>query len=156
MNGEYALEVYVNDPARDGNTYTHVCQYLLVRPEKGDNRDALFYQTPQYNDCYNLYGLQEPLQPISMSLEQLARGESCLLDAITFQPSHRLDSCKSFLVGICSLGIQDSRISDQMAAEPRPAAKHAAMHGVEVEQITVPSPKPKPGTAPKPGAKGMS
>lgn len=75
VNGEYALEIYANDPARDGNTYTHVCQYLLVRPNKGDNSAALFYQTPQYNDCYNVHGMQEPLQPVSMSLEQLARGQ---------------------------------------------------------------------------------
>ena len=74
VNGEYALEIYANDPARDGNTYTHVCQYLLVRPNKGDNSAALFYQAPQYNDCYNVHGMQEPLAPPSMSLERLARG----------------------------------------------------------------------------------
>lgn len=44
----------------------------------------------------------------------------------------------------------DARIADPMMAnEPRPSEKHNAMHGVEIEQISVPS-KPKPGTAPKP------
>lgn len=74
VTGEYALEVYANDPARDGNTYTHVCQYLLVKPKKGDNSAALFYQTPSYQDCYNVHGMQEPLQPATMHLEELARG----------------------------------------------------------------------------------
>ena len=72
--GEYELEIYANDPDRDGNTYTHVCQYLLVKPAPGDNSAALFYQTPNYQDCYNVHGMQEPLQPVSMSLEQLAGG----------------------------------------------------------------------------------
>lgn len=44
---------------------------------------------------------------------------------------------------------------DHMASEPRPAAKHAAMKGVEVEQITVPSPKPKPGVSSKPSTGSM-
>lgn len=48
------------------------------------------------------------------------------------------------------LGMGDARIADPMVSnEPRPSAKHNAMHGVEIEQISVPS-KPKPGTAPKP------
>ena len=77
VNGEYALEIYANDPERDGNTYTHACQYLLVKPPAGDNSAATFYQTPAYQDCYNVHGMQEPLQPVSMSLEQLARGKTC-------------------------------------------------------------------------------
>ena len=30
MEGEYGLEIYVNEPARDGETFTHVCQYLIA------------------------------------------------------------------------------------------------------------------------------
>lgn len=49
----------------------------------------------------------------------------------------------------------DVRVSEPlMSNEPRPSAKHNAMHGVEIEQISVASPKPKPGTAPKPVPKG--
>lgn len=72
--GEYALEIYSNDPAVDGNTYTHVCQYLLIKPNKGDNSTALLYQTPEYHDCYNVQGMREPLAPVNMNLEQLAAG----------------------------------------------------------------------------------
>jgi len=75
VSGEYALEVYANDPSRDGNTYTHVCQYLLVRPDRGDASYDGFFQSPEYSECYNVYGLQEPLKPVSMSMEQLARGK---------------------------------------------------------------------------------
>ena len=28
--GEYGLEVYANEPIREGDTYTHVCQYLCA------------------------------------------------------------------------------------------------------------------------------
>lgn len=28
--GEYGLEVYANEPVREGDTYTHVCQYLCA------------------------------------------------------------------------------------------------------------------------------
>ena len=28
--GEYGLEVYANEPIREGDTYTHVCQYLVA------------------------------------------------------------------------------------------------------------------------------
>ncbi|CAH1783750.1 unnamed protein product, partial [Owenia fusiformis] len=27
--GEYGLEIYANDPAKDGDTFTHMCQYLV-------------------------------------------------------------------------------------------------------------------------------
>lgn len=51
------------------------------------------------------------------------------------------------------VGMNDVRVTDQLASEPRPSAKQAAMR-VEIEQITVPSSKSKPGTAPKP-SKGI-
>ena len=28
--GEYGLEVYANEPIREGDTFTHVCQYLVA------------------------------------------------------------------------------------------------------------------------------
>ncbi|ESO06527.1 hypothetical protein HELRODRAFT_188380 [Helobdella robusta] len=28
-SGEYGLEIYANDPIREGDTYTHICQYLV-------------------------------------------------------------------------------------------------------------------------------
>lgn len=79
MNGEYALEIYANDPARDGNTYTHVCQYLLVKPNKGDATAGAAYNAPEYRECYNVHGMKEPFNRPNMSLEQLARGMLTLL-----------------------------------------------------------------------------
>ena len=32
--GEYGLEVYANEPAREGDTFTHICQYLTVYSDR--------------------------------------------------------------------------------------------------------------------------
>lgn len=40
--GEYGLEVYGNDPSKDGDTYTHICQYF-VHYAKPDAQDRAFY-----------------------------------------------------------------------------------------------------------------
>jgi len=50
------VEIYANDPAKDGNTYTQVCQYMLVRPERADGKDAQLPQAQVYPDCYEVHG----------------------------------------------------------------------------------------------------
>ncbi|XP_067949883.1 uncharacterized protein [Watersipora subatra] len=129
VNGEYALEVYANDPERDGNTYTHVCQYLLVKPTPGDNSAAVFYKAPSYQECTNVHGLQEPLQPVTMSLEQLARG----MDGV--------------------------RLTEPLTSEPRPSAKKAAqrveIEQITVPSTkTRPGTAPKPSKGEKPSVAG--
>ena len=32
--GEYGLEIYANEPEREGDTFTHMCQYLTTYTEK--------------------------------------------------------------------------------------------------------------------------
>ena len=32
--GEYGLEIYANDPLKDGDMFTHVCQYLVTYTER--------------------------------------------------------------------------------------------------------------------------
>ena len=43
MKGEYGLEIYANDPAKDGDTYTHICQYF-VHFDSPDQQAKAFYQ----------------------------------------------------------------------------------------------------------------
>ena len=43
MKGEYGLEIYANDPAKDGDTYTHICQYF-VHFDSPDVQAKAFYQ----------------------------------------------------------------------------------------------------------------
>ena len=33
-HGEYGLEIYANEPMKEGDTFTHVCQYLCTWLEK--------------------------------------------------------------------------------------------------------------------------
>lgn len=43
VHGEYGLEIYGNDPAKDGDTYTHICQYF-VHFDSPDKQAKAFYQ----------------------------------------------------------------------------------------------------------------
>ena len=43
VQGEYGLEIYGNDPAKDGDTYTHICQYF-VHFDSPDKQAKAFYQ----------------------------------------------------------------------------------------------------------------
>ena len=52
--GEYGLEVYANEPMREGDTYTHVCQYLCAFTD-GDF-GALYGQVFDRSDL--AYGMQ--------------------------------------------------------------------------------------------------
>ena len=44
--GEYGLEVYGNDPNKDGETYTHVCQYFLHFASPEEQSRAFYQETP--------------------------------------------------------------------------------------------------------------
>lgn len=46
MKGEYGLEVYGNDPAKDGDTYTHVCQYFVHFAPPEEQAKAFYQETP--------------------------------------------------------------------------------------------------------------
>ena len=46
MNGEYGLEIYGNDPAKDGDTYTHVCQYFVHFAPPNEQAQAFYQETP--------------------------------------------------------------------------------------------------------------
>ena len=32
--GEYGLEIYASEPARDGDTFTHICQHLVAYTDR--------------------------------------------------------------------------------------------------------------------------
>ena len=39
--GEYGLQIYACEPRRDGDTYTHICQYLVVFTDVGTLDDQV-------------------------------------------------------------------------------------------------------------------
>ncbi|XP_029644723.1 uncharacterized protein LOC115218879 [Octopus sinensis] len=52
--GEYGLEVYGNDPSKDGDTYTHICQYF-VHYAKPDDQDRAFYSdSPERRQIFSM------------------------------------------------------------------------------------------------------
>ena len=44
--GEYGLEIYGNDPAKDGDTYTHICQYFVHFAPPDDQAKAFYQEAP--------------------------------------------------------------------------------------------------------------
>ncbi|XP_062611451.1 uncharacterized protein LOC134273277 isoform X2 [Saccostrea cucullata] len=47
MPGEYGLEIYGNDPAKDGDTYTHICQYFVHFAPPQDQAKAFYQEAPK-------------------------------------------------------------------------------------------------------------
>lgn len=45
--GEYGIEVYGNDPAKDGDTYTHICQYYVHFAPKSEQAKAFYNESPE-------------------------------------------------------------------------------------------------------------
>ncbi|KAK3096055.1 hypothetical protein FSP39_022576 [Pinctada imbricata] len=45
--GEYGLEIYGNDPAKDGDTYTHICQYFVHYASPDDQSKAFYQEAPR-------------------------------------------------------------------------------------------------------------
>lgn len=45
--GEYGIEVYGNDPAKDGDTYTHICQYYIHFAPPEDQKNAFYQESPE-------------------------------------------------------------------------------------------------------------
>jgi hypothetical protein len=45
--GEYAIEVYGNDPAKDGDTYTHICQYYVHFAPPNEQQAAFYQESPE-------------------------------------------------------------------------------------------------------------
>lgn len=75
--GRYTLEVYANNPATDGNTFVHVCQYLLVvsdddKPSASDAANPVFLETDQ-RQCYEYDGQKATVPVVSPETQQLAR-----------------------------------------------------------------------------------
>jgi len=44
--GEYGIEVYGNDPAKDGDTYTHICQYYVHYAPPAEQQAAFYQESP--------------------------------------------------------------------------------------------------------------
>ncbi|XP_046335302.2 uncharacterized protein LOC124117442 [Haliotis rufescens] len=44
--GEYGIEVYGNDPNKDGDTYTHICQYYVHYADPADQNNAFYQESP--------------------------------------------------------------------------------------------------------------
>ncbi|XP_055889743.1 uncharacterized protein LOC106068552 [Biomphalaria glabrata] len=44
--GEYGIEVYGNDPAKDGDTYTHICQYYVHYAPQSEQQGAFYQESP--------------------------------------------------------------------------------------------------------------
>ena len=51
QKGEYGVEIYGNDPSRDGDTYTHICQYYVHYADPND-QDKAFYQASPDSRVY--------------------------------------------------------------------------------------------------------
>lgn len=45
-SGEYGLEIYGNDPAKDGDTYTHICQYFVHFAKPDAQATAFYMESP--------------------------------------------------------------------------------------------------------------
>ncbi|CAG5135476.1 unnamed protein product [Candidula unifasciata] len=45
--GEYGIEVYGNDPAKDGDTYTHICQYYVHYAPPNEQQAAFYQESPE-------------------------------------------------------------------------------------------------------------
>lgn len=45
--GEYGIEVYGNDPAKDGDTYTHICQYYVHFAPPNEQQAAFYQESPE-------------------------------------------------------------------------------------------------------------
>ena len=45
--GEYGIEVYGNDPAKDGDTYTHICQYYVHFATPNEQQQAFYQESPE-------------------------------------------------------------------------------------------------------------
>ncbi|XP_033757635.1 uncharacterized protein LOC117340002 [Pecten maximus] len=45
--GEYGLEIYGNDPSKDGDTYTHICQYFVHYAQPEEQATAFYQEAPQ-------------------------------------------------------------------------------------------------------------
>lgn len=45
--GEYGLEIYGNDPAKDGDTYTHICQYFIHFSDPQEQNRAFYRAAPE-------------------------------------------------------------------------------------------------------------
>jgi hypothetical protein len=45
--GEYGIEVYGNDPAKDGDTYTHICQYYVHFASPAEQDKAFYQDSPE-------------------------------------------------------------------------------------------------------------
>lgn len=47
VKGEYGVEVYGNDPAKDGDTYTHICQYYIHYATANEQQGAFYQESPE-------------------------------------------------------------------------------------------------------------
>ncbi|BFY97405.1 hypothetical protein BsWGS_00445 [Bradybaena similaris] len=47
VKGEYGVEVYGNDPAKDGDTYTHICQYYIHYAPPNEQQGAFYQESPE-------------------------------------------------------------------------------------------------------------
>ena len=47
VRGEYGLEIYGNDPAKDGDTYTHICQYFVHFETPQEQAKAFYQESPE-------------------------------------------------------------------------------------------------------------
>nr|KAG5714243.1 hypothetical protein BaRGS_018460 [Batillaria attramentaria] len=45
--GEYGIEVYGNDPGKDGDTYTHICQYYVHFAPPKEQEQAFYQESPE-------------------------------------------------------------------------------------------------------------
>jgi len=60
--GEYGLEVFANEPKKDGDMFTHVCQYLCA------------YTKTDLKDAYGRVSTDPPLKPAVSRVPAVARG----------------------------------------------------------------------------------
>lgn len=68
--GEYGLEIYANEPAREGDTFTHICQYLATYTDR--NPRAVYGQVYDKDDL--AYGNSTEPIPYNYAPEQYAAG----------------------------------------------------------------------------------
>lgn len=50
--GEYGLEIYGNDPSKDGDTYTHICQYFVHYAQPDQQAAAFYSDSPERRQIF--------------------------------------------------------------------------------------------------------
>ncbi|XP_076461449.1 uncharacterized protein LOC143293941 [Babylonia areolata] len=87
--GEYGIEVYGNDPSKDGDTYTHICQYYVHYASPDEQQRAFYQESPERRAAMESFtftvAAPDAYQPGSVGLES-ATASMALSDPDSLPP----------------------------------------------------------------------